>query len=819
MNYSLEDIGSILKGKPSLKSNPLIQTLLTDSRSFVEPETSLFFALHGQRQDGHDFIRDLYSRGVRNFVIDHLLEEYDELTDANFILVPDTLKALQILTAYHRRRFNLPVIGISGSNGKTIVKEWLFQLLDKDFHIVRSPKSYNSQLGVPLSVWQINENHNLGLFEAGISKVGEMERLKEIIRPEIGIFTNIGDAHQSNFIDHKHKISEKLKLFADCRILIYCKDHNLIDSQITSNSQMEDIKLFTWSRKFPADLQITSILKKELSTTISARLGKEMLSIEIPFTDEASIENAIHCWAFMLAVFPDLEVGNRFMNLSPVAMRLELKEGINGCSIINDSYNSDIGSLSIALDFLNQQRQHTSRTLIISDILQSGKDESGLYKSVADLVHNKQINRVIAIGEAISRNVCFFKIPITFYSSTEHFLSKFKKDDFRDEAILLKGSRSFEFERISLALQQKLHTTVLEINLNSIIHNLNYYRTQLKPSTKIMAMVKAFSYGSGTWEIANVLQYHKVDYLGVAFVDEGVALRKAGITIPIMVMNPDPQGFESMIEYHLEPEIYSLSILDTFYQSAMRFSIEHYPIHLKIESGMNRLGFSEADLEPLVKQLRKMRSLSLRSVFSHLAASDEEQLDDFTQIQFARFESACSYLKQNLETSFLRHILNSSGIWRFPEHHYEMVRLGIGLYGIDPFSNGNLQEVSRLKTRISQIKRVAKNETVGYGRKGILTRDSLIGIIPVGYSDGLDRRLSNGVGKVIINQQSAPIIGNVCMDMCMIDLTDIDAAEKDEVVIFGDGFPITEMAKILDTIPYEIMTSISKRVKRVYLME
>lgn len=819
MNYFLDDIGRILKGTFNLKSNPEIQTLLTDSRSFVEPETSLFFALHGLRQDGHSFILDLYSRGVRNFVIDHLLEEYDELKEANFILVPDTLKALQALTAHHRRKFNLPIIGISGSNGKTIVKEWLFQLLEKDFHIVRSPKSFNSQLGVPLSIWQINENHNLGIFEAGISQVGEMEKLKEIIRPEIGIFTNIGDAHQSNFIDHKHKISEKLKLFADCRLLIYCKDHHLIESQIAVNPQLEDIQLFTWSRKFPADLQITSVNKRESSSLISARFGKEKLSIEIPFTDEASIENAIHCWALMLAVFPDLEIGNRFMNLVPVAMRLELKEGINGCTIINDSYNSDIGSLSIALDFLNQQQQHNKKTLIISDILQSGKDESGLYKSVADLVHNKQISRVIAIGEAISRNAYFFKVPISFFSSTEQFLQKLSKDDFQQEAILLKGSRTFEFERISLALQQKLHTTVLEINLNAIIHNLNYYRSLLKPATKIMAMVKAFSYGSGTWEIANVLQYHKVDYLGVAFVDEGVALRKAGITIPIMVMNPDNQGFESMIEYHLEPEIYSLSILDSFYQAAMRFSIEHYPIHLKLESGMNRLGFSDEDLEPLVQQLKTMRSLSVRSVFSHLAASDEEQLDEFTYSQFARFESACNYLRQNLPFSFLRHILNSSGIQRFPQQHYEMVRLGIGLYGVDPHSNGQLQEVSRLKTRISQIKWVKKNETVGYGRKGILQRDSRIGIIPVGYSDGLDRRLSNGAGKVMINQQAAPIVGNVCMDMCMIDLTDLQALEGDEVVIFGDGYPITEMARTLDTIPYEIMTSISKRVKRVYLME
>jgi Alr-MurF fusion protein len=819
MNYSLEDIGRIVKGFSSLHSNPLIQTLLSDSRSFVEPETSLFFALKGLRQDGHMFVLDLYSRGVRNFVIDHQLPEFKDLEEANFIIVPDTLKALQALNAYHRKKFTIPILGITGSNGKTIVKEWLFQLLKKELHIVRSPKSFNSQLGVPLSVWLLNESHELGIFEAGISKVGEMEKLKEIIQPTVGIFTNIGDAHQSNFIDYKHKISEKLKLFADCKLLIFCKDHHLIESQITMNPQFEDIKLFSWSRKFPADLQITEVIKFQDKSIISAKYRKQKLSISIPFSDEASIENAIHCWSFMLAVFPEIEIGDRFMNLSTVAMRLELKEGINDCTIINDSYNSDIGSLAIALDFLNQQHQHSKKTLIISDILQSGRDESGLYKSVADLVHNKQISRVIAIGDAIARNAYFFKIPITFFSTTVDFLARLNKDDFQSEAILLKGSRAFEFEKISLALQQKLHTTILEINLNAIIHNLNYYRSLLKSPTKIMAMVKAFSYGSGTYEIANVLQYHKVDYLGVAFVDEGVALRKAGITIPIMVMNPDPQGFEAMIEYHLEPEIYSISILNDFYQSALRFSIEHYPIHLKLESGMNRLGFAEQDLEPLVLQLRTMRSLSVRSVFSHLAASDDVQLDSFTNEQFERFDSMCRFLHENLDTPFIRHILNSSGIQRFPSKQYEMVRLGIGLYGIDPHSKDHLQQVSRLKTRISQIKLVPKNETVGYGRKGILQRDSRIGIIPVGYSDGLDRKLSNGVGRVIVNHQIAPIIGNVCMDMCMIDLTDIQASEGEEVLIFGEENPITEMARILDTIPYEIMTSISKRVKRVYLME
>lgn len=819
MDYFLEDIARVVKGSLSKHSNPLIKTLLTDSRSFVESETSLFFALKGHRQDGHSFVEDLYRRGVRNFVISKRMPVFDTLEDANFIQVTDPLKALQMLAAWHRKQFSVPVIAITGSNGKTVVKEWLYQLMEKDKHIVRSPKSYNSQLGVPLSVWQMNESHDLAIFEAGISQVGEMERLKDIIQPTIGIFTNIGDAHQSNFIDYKHKISEKLKLFVDCESLIYCKDHNLIESQLTNNPQFEDINLFSWSKKFPADLSINEIKSNDNQTYIKAKYKQQTISISIPFTDNASIENAIHCWAVLLLSHQHEEFQDRFMQLSQVAMRLELKEGVNACTIINDSYNSDTGSLAIALDYLNQQQQHTKRTLIISDILQSGKDEAGLYKSVADLVHSKKITRIIAIGEAIARNGYFFKDPIMFYPTTQDFLSKWNKNEFKDEAILLKGSRSFEFEKISVALQQKLHTTILEINLNAIVNNLNYFRKLLKPATKIMAMVKAFSYGSGTYEIANILQYHKVDYLGVAFVDEGVALRQAGITIPIMVMNPDAQGFEMMIEYHLEPEIYSLSILEDFYQSVLRFSMENYPVHLKMESGMNRLGFNEQDLPALAEKLSHMKSITVRSVFSHLAASDEVSLDDFTRKQFERFNHMCDFLKQQTNHPFMRHILNSAGIERFPEHQYEMVRLGIGLYGISNNPDAGLVQVSRLKTRISQIKMVGKDETVGYGRKGILARDSRIGIIPVGYSDGLDRRLSNGLGKVLVNKQMVSIVGNVCMDMCMLDLTDIEASEGDEVIIFGEENPITDMANLLDTIPYEIMTGISKRVKRVYLME
>ncbi len=818
-DYRLNDIAAILGGEGKALSNPLITHLATDSRSYFVSEETLFFALKGVKHDGHDFIPELYERGLRNVVIEKLPDSPAEYPDLNYILVKNSLRALQLLAAQHRRKFNIPVIAITGSNGKTIVKEWLFQLMERDKIMVRSPKSYNSQLGVPLSVWGMRPEHELAIFEAGISQVGEMERLKEIIQPNIGIFTNIGEAHQSNFIDYKHKISEKLKLFVNCDVLIYSKDNSLVASQIESGYAFGKTHLFSWSTKYPASLFVSSMQKEQTRTIIVARYQGKEISISIPFIDHASIENAIHCWALLLISYKPEEINGRFSKLSPVAMRMELKEGINACTLINDSYSSDISSLSIALDFLNQQNQHTTKTLIISDILQSGKSETGLYKEIADLIKSKRISKMIGIGEAISRNKHFFRLPGKFFKDTDEFIDLLNKSEFTDEAILLKGSRKFEFERISNLLQYKAHRTILEINLNALVHNLQYYRSLLNPKTKIMAMVKAFSYGSGSFEIANVLSFHKIDYLGVAFADEGAALRKAGINIPIMVMNPDPESFETMIEYNLEPEIFCNQMLQDFYSLIRRYSIDSYPIHIKLETGMHRLGFDYAAIDSLIVNLNMMKSLQVKTIFSHLAASDSNEHLAFTNLQIKRFEEMSSKLASSLDYSFCRHILNSSGIERFPENQYEMVRLGIGLYGVSAHNQKELQAVGTLKTLISQIKWVDADETIGYGRKGRIEKRTKIGIIPVGYSDGLNRRLSNGKGKVWIKGDLYPIIGNVCMDMCMIDLSGSDAREGDEVVIFGEEYPILNLANLLETIPYEIMTGISKRVKRVYLYE
>lgn len=827
--YSISRIADIINGKLGITGNPraLVHQLLIDSRKLSNPETSLFFAIKGERHDGHKFIPELFEKGVHNFVVNEIPPNADRYTGCNFIVVNDTLKALQGLCTSHRRQFDIPVIGITGSNGKTIVKEWLYQLLREDHNIVRSPKSYNSQVGVPLSVWQMNSDHDLGIFEAGISRPGEMFHLEPIISPSIGLFINVGQAHDENFTDHLQKINEKLKLFVNCNTLIYCKDYLLLNETIQKNEELKDIKVFTWSKKSRANLQIGKIARNGHDTEIQGVYNNDFIRIKIPFSDEASIENTIHCWALMLHLgYDNSTITERMRYLSPVAMRLELKEGINNCSIINDSYNSDLGSLSIALDFLNQQKQHPKKTLILSDILQSGRNEEQLYREVAELVSRKGIHRIIGIGEALSRQQDAFTVEKAFYPSTQDFLSQLNTSLFRDETILVKGARAFRFEEISKVLQQKAHETVLEINLNAIVHNLNYFRSKLKPGTKVMAMVKAFSYGSGSFEIANILQFHRVDYLAVAYADEGIELRKAGITMPIMVMNPEEQSYDSMIQYHLEPEIYSFRVLNLFDEAIRRNRIkgredDPLPVHLKLDTGMHRLGFSEDELNELIVRIKNNRNLIVRSVFSHLAGSDESEHDEFTQVQISRFNDMSKRIAEHFDYPIIRHILNSAGIVRFPEAQFDMVRLGIGLYGIgaNASEQSMLQNVSTLKTTISQVKNIPENATIGYSRKGVAKRNMRIATVPIGYADGLSRKLSNGKGKMIVQGKMAPIVGNVCMDMCMIDITDISCNEGDEVIVFGEEYPITEVAKELDTIPYEVLTNVSRRVKRVYYQE
>ncbi|MCD4723540.1 MAG: bifunctional UDP-N-acetylmuramoyl-tripeptide:D-alanyl-D-alanine ligase/alanine racemase [Bacteroidales bacterium] len=825
--FKVSDIVEITKGELLRKSsaNPEITDILVDSRRLISPENCVFVTLLGRNNNGHDYIPELYEKGIRTFIISVYNTKFDNYKDASFIKVKNTLIALQALAAAHRKKFDIPIIGITGSNGKTIIKEWLFQLLQKKYKIVRSPKSYNSQVGVPLSVWQMEASNDLAIFEAGISRPDEMDKLQAIIRPGVGIFTNIGDAHNENFISIMQKVGEKLKLFTKVDTLIYCSDHAAIQEVLIRSQMLETIQAFTWSRKQPADLQITSVLRTKLeSTTITGIYQEEEISIEIPFVDEASLENAIHCWAALLHMGMDMDlIAEGMKMLQPIAMRLEMKAGINHCTVINDSYNSDINSLSIAIDFLNQQSQHKKRTIVLSDILQSGKDAEELYSDIAGILKQKNIGRIIGIGPAISRQADFFEMEKTFYSSTEEFMRKFSFTSISNETILLKGARIFEFEQISKALQQKSHETVMEINLNAMVNNLNYFRSKISPLTRIMAMVKAFSYGSGGYEIANLLQFHRVDYLTVAYADEGVELRKAGIILPIMVMNPEEHSFDAMIQHNLEPEIYNFRILDVL-EKAIRKNIlprnKPVKIHIKLETGMHRLGFEATELERLSDRIRNNRRLYVQSVFSHLVASGEPESDEFTRGQIEKFKEMCDNFCGTIHHTVLRHMTNSAGITRFPEAHFDMVRLGVSLYGVASNSEdeGGLENVSTLKSTISQIKKVKAGERIGYGNM-IIGNDMDIAVVPVGYADGLDRKLGNGTGHLIIGGQKASIVGSICMDMCMVDITEIKAREGDTVIIFGDDRPISELAADLKTIPYEVMTSISGRVKRVYFQE
>jgi alanine racemase len=819
-NYSLSKIAGITGGRQEGKTDIIINRLLIDSRSATVSSSSLFFAIKGRQHDGHRYIAELYRRGIRAFVVSEMQEQFKTYSGAGFIVVNETLNALQELARFHREQFTCPVVAISGSNGKTIVKEWLYHCLSDNYSITRSPKSYNSQVGVSLSIWLMDEKTGMGIFEAGISLPGEMARLQRMIRPEIGIFTSIGEAHQENFQSIDQKITEKLKLFYGCRTLIYCHDHQLIRNVLEKTPEMAGVRLFSWSATGKADLQVVEINKEARNTTLKVLYKNSRFDFSIPFTDNASVENALHCMSLMLLLETDKgTIQSKMKDLPPVAMRLEQKSAINHCTLINDSYNSDFNSLSIALDLLNRQVQHKRKTLILSDILQSGKQHYELYSMVAALLKEKEVTRFIGIGSTIGENAWLFTIPGKFYESTQAFINDFNPGEFRDEAILLKGSRQFEFEKIAALLEQKKHTTRIEINLNALVHNLNYFRSLLRADTKIMVMVKALSYGSGRHEIPGLLQFQRLDYLGVAIADEGVSLRQAGITLPIMVMDPEPDSFDTMIQYKLEPEIYSFGILELFQKAVNRNQEIDYPVHIKLDTGMHRMGFMINETEFLCQELTRLKNMRVGSVFSHLAGSDEEKFDDFTRAQISIFNKVSDKIINTLGYPTIRHILNSSGIERFPEAQFDMVRLGIGLYGISSVDQHKLLNVSTLKSTILQIKRVEPGETVGYGRKGKPEKPSLIAVVPIGYADGLNRRLSNGKGSFLVKGKLVPIIGNICMDMTMIDITGTDANEGDEVVIFGEGIPITTLASQLETIPYEILTGVSERVKRVYFQE
>ncbi len=749
--------------------------------------------------------------------------------EANFLVVKDTLIALQQLAAYHRSKFNIPVIGITGSNGKTIVKEWLYQLLHEDFNIVRSPKSYNSQIGVPLSVWQMSGHHTLAIFEAGISQAGEMDKLEKIIQPAIGILTNIGEAHSEGFLNKEQKMQEKLRLFANAAIII----HNGNDELIATYIRQSGRKSFSWGRNPNADARIVFLRKETLWTEITLNMtspeGESIVDFFIPFTDDASVENAITCCSVLLhlGISPE-RIKERMKQLRPVNMRLELKKGINHCAVINDSYSADLSSLEMALNFLDQQSGGTKKTVVLSDFLQTGVSGKELYTSIIESLRKHHVSRVIGVGENISNALQSLLInpgdnfSIELYPSTDNYLHHFRSSQFREETILVKGARVFGFEQIVQLLEQKVHQTLLEINLNAIVHNLKEYQKFLQPSTKVMAMVKAFAYGSGGAEIAGILQYHKVDYLGVAYADEGVELRRSGISLPVMVMNPEESSFDVLIENNLEPEIYSFELLRALDRYLQREGLRQYPVHIEIETGMNRLGFAATDMERLGDFLNTSSSFKVQSVFSHLAASEEAKQDAFTMEQYDRFIKAAQQLQGKINYSFDRHIANSAAILRHPPLQLDMVRLGIGMYGIDSSGENklDLQTVATLKSTVAQLKHLKAGESVSYNRRGVVNRDSVIATIRLGYADGYPRRLGNGTGKMYINGKLAPVIGTVCMDMTMIDITDIAGVQEgDDVIIFGNELPVQQVAEWAGTIPYEIMTGISQRVKRVYFEE
>ena len=831
LKYSIIKIATLIGARRVGDTDAQIGWLLTDSRSLCFPEETLFFALKSARNDGHKYISDLYRRGVRNFVVESRgIQEYcpnsvSEMNDANFLIVPSPLAALQRLAERHRDEFDIPIVGITGSNGKTMVKEWLYQILLPSQKIVRSPKSYNSQIGVPLSVWLLNEQTEVGIFEAGISEPGEMMALRDIIQPTVGVFTSLGSAHQENFRSMEEKCMEKLELMHDTQAMIYCSDNDIV-SRCVRRMQYKGEKI-AWSQ---CDEQVAFFVKTVDGTKISYRYKGEDGAFDIPFSDEASIEDCITCaaTALYLGITPE-QLAERMPVLEPVAMRLEVKDGQRGCVLINDSYNSDVNSLDIALDFMNRRQfspltSHPSllkKTLILSDMYQTGVAAEQLYAQVSDLCVKRGIQKFIGIGTDLSAQAD--KIQIVdkqFFLDVQHFLTSDTFSSLRNELILLKGARSFGFDQITEQLEQKVHETILEVNLNAVVNNLNYYRSFLKPETKMVCMIKADAYGAGAIEIAKTLQDHRVDYLAVAVADEGVTLRKAGITANIMIMNPEMTAFKTMFDYDLEPEVYSFRLLDALIRAARKEGITGWPVHIKLDTGMHRLGFDPInDMDELIDRLKHQNAIIPRSVFSHFVGSDSDGFDEFSARQFALFDEGSKKLQAAFTHKILRHMDNSAGIEHFPERQMDMCRLGLGLYGVDPRDNRILNTVSTLKTTILQMRHVPAGDTVGYSRKGKIDHDSVIAAIPIGYADGLNRHLGNRRCYCLVNGQKAEYVGNICMDVAMIDVTGIDCHEGDMVEIFGEHLPVTTLSDIIDTIPYEVLTGVSNRVKRVYFQD
>lgn len=834
MQYRLSEIATILQQSIQGNADRFIQYLVTDSRNILVPEQSIFFAIKGPRRTGSSFIADVFQQGVRAFVID---EEVNTslYTEAVFFKVPNTVKALQAIAAHHRKKFSIPIIGITGSNGKTIVKEWLFQLLQPDFNIVRSPRSYNSQIGVPLSIWQINQQHQLGIFEVGISAKGEMESLANLVQPTMGVFTNIGDAHNEGFSSLEEKTIEKAQLFNSAKTIIVASDY--VSNSFTTHADIVrwgSKPLLNWAKStedeaslFP-ELQLISQHKEGNLTELQLRYQQKEFALQLPFTDEASIQNGMTCVMVLLQMnYPISVIQERVLQLTAVEMRMQLRRAINQSYLLNDSYSNDKISLSLALQFLKEQANDQPIVAIVSDIVDTGEPVEKLYQDVANLLANSGVEKLYAVGPQIGTYFTQhvgkeFPFEIEIYTNTENLLQHLQETMFQQTYILLKGARKFAFEQVAHWLEQQVHQTIMEINLTAMVHNLKAYQSLLKPNTKMMAMVKAFGYGSGAGEVARRLQQQQVDYLTVAYADEGVTLRKAGIHLPIMVMSADEYSFDAMVNYSLEPELFSFDILQSFHQYITQQGLQQYPIHLKLNTGMNRLGFDVPEIASLCKWLSTQKLLRVKSVLSHLAASDDPNEDLFTQHQVNLFTQACNQLETALGYHFIKHIANTAAIRRNPDWQFDMVRLGIGLYGGDQVNQLNLplQTVATLKTTVAQVRQLKAGDTVSYNRSGLLQRDSVIATIRIGYADGYPRRLGNGVGQLFIKGVLAPTVGKICMDMCMIDVTDIPGVQAgDTVEIFGKHVSVQTVAKAAETISYEMMTGISLRVKRVYIEE
>lgn len=832
MKYTANDIAAILELPPTGASGLVVEQLLTDSRRLVFAEQTLFFALPGPRRDGHDFIESLYDQGVRCFVV-NILMDLSTLkgycTGAIFFEVPNCLAALQKIAAYHRSKFDMPVIGITGSNGKTTVKEWLYQLLHPSFNVVRSPRSFNSQVGVPLSVWKMDSSYDLAIFEAGISTTGEMQQLASIIKPTMGVLTHMGPAHAEGFNSMPEKIKEKLQLFETVDTLVYGKDqiqgYNL---EGDASVFKRPVTFYSWSRSVPATLVVTSEINKGSITELTVSYNSQNHTINIPFTDKASIDNAVLCMLTLLSLGKDFSyIKEGIRQLTAVDMRMQLKKGINGCTFINDSYNLDFDSFVAAGFYLQAQAAGRASSIIVSDFAETGESNRDIYSKVAKHAAALGLKRFIGIGPQINKQQSViekeFLAPGTefyFFDSTISFLQQFRPKDFSNEIILLKGARVFEFERIANWLEQKMHETVLEINLTALSHNVKQIQNAIGSTTKLMAVVKAFSYGNGSAEVARTLAAVKTDYLAVAYVDEGVELRRAGIHLPIMVMSPDEAGFEAMVAYGLEPEIYSFEIYNAFASFLNVQGLASYGIHVKINTGMNRLGFEPSEATLLAQKLVADQRMIVKSVMSHLVASDAPEHDLFTREQIAVFEKVCDTLKENIGYSFIRHIANSHAVQRHPASRLDMVRVGIGLYGTSATAGTDIRKVATLKTTIAQIRQVPAGASVGYERAAIMEKDTRIATVRIGYADGYDRRFSSGAGKMYINGVLCPVVGLVCMDMTMIDVTDVkDISLQDEVEIFGEHIAIETLAKWSGINMYEMMSGINARVKRIYIEE